>query len=237
LPQLIYATKGNAVYVNFFESSHAMLGTDDGQIQVTQNSEAPRVGKSTLMLKTPSDWKGKLRVRVPAWSADFQAKLNGNPVPNGGDVKGYCDIKLEDSSEHEIEIQFDMPLMLENLSENDYVLRRGPEVLSVDVRDNIETWLGAQDDLITIPDDIAFKPISSYDRYQWPGPADVDRNRRRYRVDLNDGRTSELRALIFTPYADAGNDGAAFRTVFPLAEETEASEAASLYDLLNRSSN
>ncbi|MHC4690390.1 MAG: beta-L-arabinofuranosidase domain-containing protein, partial [Planctomycetota bacterium] len=154
LPQLIYATKGNAVYVNFFETSHAVLDTDDGQVQVTQDSEVPGVGKSTVTLKTPSDWKGTLRVRVPTWSADFQAKLNGSGVPNGGDMKGYRDIDLEGSSEYRIEIQFNMPLLLENLSENDYVLRRGPEVLSVDVRDNIETWLGANDDLITIPNDI-----------------------------------------------------------------------------------
>ncbi|MHC4842191.1 MAG: beta-L-arabinofuranosidase domain-containing protein [Planctomycetota bacterium] len=234
LPQLIYATKGNAVYVNFFETSRAVLDTDDGQVQVTQDSEVPGVGKSTVTLKTPDDWKGTLRVRIPTWSVDFQAKLNGSGVPNVGDVKGYFDINLEDSSEHRIEIQFDMPLQLENLSENDYVIRRGPEVLSVDVRDNIETWLGGQDDLVTIPNDIAFKPISSYQGHQWPGPADTDSSRRRYRVDLNDGRTSERRAIIFTPYADAGNDGAAFRTVFPLEEGTEASEAASLYDQLNR---
>jgi DUF1680 family protein len=234
LPQLIYATKGNAVYVNFFETSHASLSTDDGIVRITQDSKVPRVGKSTVTLKTPSDWKGTLRVRVPTWSTDFQAKLNGSPVPNNSDVDGYCDINLEESGEFQIEIQFDIPLMLENLSENDYVLRRGPEVLSVDVRDNIETWLGAQDDLITIPNDITLKLISSYQGHQWPGPADADSSRRRYRVDLNDGRTSERRAIIFTPYADAGNEGAAFRTVFPLAEETEASEAARIYDLLNR---
>ena len=219
LPQLIYATKGNVVYVNFFETSHATLATDGGTVQVAQDSEFPETGKSTVTLKTPSDWKGTLRVRVPSWTTQFQAKLNGSVVPSRSDVEGYCDVNLPESKELRIEIQFDIPLMLDHLSEDDYALRRGPEVLSVDVRDNIETWLGAQDDLITIPGEIALKPISSYQRHQWPGPADSDSSRRRYRVGLNDGRTSELRDIILTPYADAGNEGAAFRTVFPLAED------------------
>jgi hypothetical protein len=38
-------------------------------------------------------------------------------------------------------------------------------------------------------------------------------------MNLNDARTSEPRGVILTPYADAGNEGAAFRTVFPLAEK------------------
>ena len=237
LPQLIYATKGNVIYVNFFETSHAVLGTSDGQVRVTQDSKFPDNGKSTVTLKTPSGWKGTLRVRVPGWSTDFRAKLNGSLVPNDCEVQGYFDVNLEDSREHQIEVQFDIRLMLERLSGNDYAMRRGPEVLSIDARDNIDTWLGAHDDLITIPKEIALLPIDSGRRYQWAGPTEAKGSRRRYLVNLNDGRTSGPRGMILTPYADAGNEGAAFRTVFPLAKEVEASEASGLYDLLNRSDN
>lgn len=220
LPQLIYATKGNVIYVNFFETSSATLATDDGEVHVTQDSKFPEIGNSTVTLKTPSGWAGTLRVRVPSWSTDFQVKLNGSLVPNDSDVDGYCDVNLEGSSEHQIEVQFDIPLMLEQLSGDNYVMRRGPEVLSIDVRDNIDTWLGA-DDLISIPADIALEHIKSYRKYQWPGPTDANGSRRRYGVSLNDGRTSEPRSVILTPYADAGNEGAAFRTVFPLAQKED----------------
>ena len=219
LPQLIYATKGNVIYVNFFETSSATLATSGGKVHVTQDSEFPKIGNSTVKLKTPSGWKGMLRIRVPNWSTNFQAKLNGILVPNDSDVQGYCEIDLEGSSEHQIDIRFDIPLMLEQLSGDDYVMRRGPEVLSIDVRDNIDTWLGARDDLITIPEDVALEQIKSYRKYQWPGPTDSNGGRRRYLVNLNDGRTSEPRGLILTPYADAGNEGAAFRTVFPMAKK------------------
>ena len=218
LPQLIYATKGNAVYVNFFESSHAVLDTKGGQVKVTQDSAFPETGNSTVTLKTPSDWKGTLRIRVPSWAKDFQTKLNGKRVPNNSDVDGYCDINLEESGEFQIEIQFDIPLTLENLEGNNYAMRRGPEVLSIDARDNIDTWLGPHDDLITIPEEIELLPIDPSRRWQWPGPTDTS-SRRRYRVKLNDARTTELRSFILTPYADAGNEGAAFRTVFPLAKK------------------
>ncbi len=219
LPQLIYATKGNVIYVNFFETSSATLNTSGGQVHVTQDSEFPEIGTSTVTLKTPPGWKGTLRVRVPGWSTDFQAKLDGSLVPNDCDVQGYCDVNLEGSSEHQLEVQFDIPLVLEQLSPDNYVIRRGPEVLSIDVRDNIDTWLGAEDDLITIPENIVLEQIKSYRKYQWPGPADSSGSRRRYGVSLNDDRTSEPRSVILTPYADAGNEGAAFRTVFPMAEK------------------
>jgi DUF1680 family protein len=218
LPQLIYATKDNVIYVNFFETSNAVLATSGGDVHVTQDSEFPEIGKSTVTLKTPSGWKGALRIRVPSWTTDFQIKLNGSSVPTGSDVKGYCDVNLQESIEHRIEVQFDIPLVLEHLSGDDYVIRRGPEVLSIDVRDNIDTWLG-QDDLISIPEEIALQQIDSDRRYQWAGPIDSDGTRRRYFVNLNDARTDEPRGYILTPYADAGNEGAAFRTVFPMAEK------------------
>jgi len=215
LPQLIYATKGNAVYVNFFETSNAVLATNGGQVHVTQDSEFPETGNSTVTLKTPSSWKGTLHIRVPGWATDFQTKLNGRLVPNSSDVKGYFGINLQNSREHQIQIQFDIPLVLEKLEGDNYVMRRGPEILSIDARDNIDTWLGAQDDLISIPEGIALQPVDPSRRYQWAGPTDSRGTRRRYLVNLNDERTSEPRGLILTPYADAGNEGAAFRTVFP----------------------
>ena len=140
-------------------------------------------------------------------------------MPNNSDVDGYCDINLEESGEFQIEIQFDIPLTLENLEGNNYAMRRGPEVLSIDARDNIDTWLGPHDDLITIPEEIELLPIDPSRRYQWAGPTEAKGSRRRYLVNLNDARKAEPRGLILTPYADAGNEGAAFRTVFPLAKE------------------
>jgi DUF1680 family protein len=221
LPQLIYAIKGNVIYVNFFETSSATLNTTGGQVHVTQDSKFPEIGKGTVTLETPSGWNGTLQIRIPSWAKDFQIRLNEKLVTNSSDVEGYFGVNLQNSREQQIEIQFDIPLFLDKFEGNDYVIRRGPEVLSVDIRDNIDTWLG-EDDLITIPKDIQLEQIKSYSKHQWPGPTDSNGSRRRYGVSLNDARTSEPRSVILTPYADAGNEGAAFRTVFPLAEKDKS---------------
>jgi len=218
LPQLIYATKGNNVYLNLFESSKSVLTTEGGEVQLDQDSEFPEIGKSKVTLKTPSGWEGTLQIRIPGWATDFQTKLNGSLVPNCGEVKGYCGVNLQNSREYHIEIRFNIPLALEKLEGDNYVMRRGPEVLSIDARDNIDTWLG-EDDLISIPDEIALQPIDPSRRYQWAGPIASRNSRRRYLVELNDARTSEPRGVILTPYADAGNEGSAFRTVFPMAKK------------------
>lgn len=212
--------QGNSIYINFFESSEITLTTGSGIVRITQNSEFPERGKSNLTIKAIKEWKGELHIRIPSWARDFQFKLNGNIVSNIKDREGYCIVNLEALKEFQIEIKFEIPLVLEQLSGNDHVMRRGPEVLSIDVRDNIDTWLGEgeDDDLITIPKEIALLQVDSYQQYQWAGPIDDRWSRRRYLVYLDDKRTSEPRGLILTPYADAGNEGAAFRSVFPLTK-------------------
>lgn len=218
IPQLIYATRENIIYVNMFESSSATLSVGGDQVQVIQHSEFPEKGRSALTLNIPQGWEGTLRARVPDWTTEYQLSLNGSQVAGQSNVEGYLDIQLQESGMQEVLIEFDIPLILEPLTSEGYVICRGPEVLSIDIRDNIDTWLG-RDDLISIPSEISFKETESFEPYGWPGPQKADISRRRYRVEVQDARTDEPRSVILTPYADAGNEGAAFRTVFPLAEK------------------
>jgi hypothetical protein len=210
IPQIIYATRGNTVYVNVFESSKATLTTTTGELSVIQVSDFPESGNSRVSIKTPDGWEGTLNIRVPGWTESFKAKLNGSLVKNSIGEEGYLSMILKDSDEYEVELQFGIQFSLKELEKDNCVMCRGPEVLSLDTRDNIDTWLGAQDDLITIPEGICILPLEN------GGP--VSGERRRYLVKVNDARTDELRAVVLTPYADAGNEGAAFRTVFPLAK-------------------
>ena len=126
-------------------------------------------------------------------------------------------MKLQGANDYIVEANFDIPLSMELLSEEDYALKRGPEVLSIDLRDNTDTWIG-KNDLVSIPDQISLKSVDQTD--PWPGFKKTP-ERRRYRIDLCDKRTTEPKQFVFTPYADAGNEGAAFRTVFPLTRISE----------------
>ena len=161
-----------------------------------------------------------LRIRKPSWTDDFQVKAAGKGIPDEGKVPGYFDVEITGEREPELEVSFKIPLITVQMSDDEYALKRGPEVLAIDIRDNIDTWLGA-DDLTSIPSDIEFLDTESFMKYNWPGPPDSNQHRRRYRINLADLRTDEPRSLILTPYADAGNGGAAFRTVFPLAENQD----------------
>jgi DUF1680 family protein len=203
-PQLIYAVKDDIIYVNFFETSHAELATSGGNVNIKQDSEFPENGRSTVTIETPSDWNGTLRIRIPSWTTEFQVHLNGEVASKSMVKNGYCDIKLPQSMKHQVEISFDIPIVREDFARG-YLMRRGPEVLAIDVRDNIETTL----DWISFPEEVN------------PQPIDSDGTRRRYRADLEYSSSGELRGLVFTTYADAGNDGAAFRTIFPLAKEED----------------
>lgn len=218
IPQLIYAYSEKIIYVNMFESSHAILSPGGHQVRIIQESEFPENGKTRLTLETPEGWTGTLRVRVPDWTSEYRLSLSGTPIEGESNVEGYQDILLSGQESYQLLIEFDILLILEDLNSQGYVICRGPEVLSIDIRDNIDTWLGS-DDLISLPSDISFKETNSFTSYDWPGPQASDGKRRRYRVEVQDARTDEPRSVILTPYADAGNEGAAFRTVFPLAEK------------------
>jgi hypothetical protein len=53
-------------------------------------------------------------------------------------------------------------------------------------------------------------------------PAVPDKGRRRYEATFNYmSSPNQPRNFMFTPYADAGNDGAKFKTVYPIAEKLE----------------
>jgi DUF1680 family protein len=226
IPQLIYAMKGNTIYVNFFESSTAKLVIPGGDVKIKQDSDFPESGGSSIIIQTPSGWKGELRLRVPEGAKNFSATLNEDDVSRDNQLGRYLVLHLEGSQKYQIDVEFNMTLEMKKLDDG-YIMLRGPEVLSLDTRDNIDTWLGRNDDLITLPAGISLLPLDSGKRFQWAGPVSSI-ERRRYLVEVNDARTAELRGVVLTPYADAGNEGAAFRTAFP--RETASSYPSSWKD-------
>ena len=80
-------------------------------------------------------------------------------------------------------------------------VQRGVEVLSIDRRDN-PGFVPAQVELYADARLLTVAPVDG---------------RRRYRAEaIIDGEPS---VVFLTPYADAGNDGAIYATVFPVSED------------------
>jgi len=231
IPQLIYAVRANNIHVNFFESSKATLQTSGGEVNIIQKSEFPETGRSKITLETSADWDGSLHIRIPSWSTNFQVQLEDKPITDISDDNGYFDIILSKSTRHEVEIHFDIPIVRELFTETNeelkqyiepgsedkflefgsfrlylsgYFYRRGPEVLSIDVRDLDQANL----------DWIFLQPEMNLQ------PAKPDKGRRRYSATFNYmSSPDQPRNFMFTPYADAGNNGAKFKTVYPVAEK------------------
>jgi len=217
IPQMIYASQGDTLYVNFFESSLSSIQVNEGIIHISQHSSFPEEGWSRIVIKAPPSWEGAIKVRQPGWAKSFTVRLNGELATTMDQPESYHHLQLAGNRNNELEIAFDLELELDALDEA-FVMRRGPEVLALDTRDNIDTWLGKEDELITLPRGIRLLPFDESKRYQWAGP--LTGERRRYFVKVSDARTDDLRGVVLTPYADAGNDGAAFRTAFPKDAES-----------------
>ncbi|HAK51278.1 MAG TPA: hypothetical protein DCM54_05160 [Gammaproteobacteria bacterium] len=216
IPSMIYASRNNEIYVNIFDSSTATLNTPDGNVNLRQQSEFPENGTSRIELSASADWAGTLRVRIPTWCENYTI-THDQQVYEHSPLDGYASIEIKGADNYIVEVNFEIPLSKVLLSEDNYALKRGAEVLSIDLRDNNDTWIGTSD-LISIPDEIEIHPTIQKD--PWPGFKQTPK-RRRYSIRLNDRRTTEGMDFIFTPYADAGNDGAAFRTVFPLTQTSD----------------
>jgi hypothetical protein len=231
IPQLIYTVNKNNVNVNFFESSEAVLRTEGGEIGISQKSEFPKVGSSKFIITTPAGWAGKLRIRIPTWAKEYQVHLDGKLVSNKAANTDYYNLELSNSTQYKVEVSFKIPIVrvlfsetnedlknyLEPGSEDNflifqsfklyfvgYIYIRGPEVLSIDVRDLDQANL----DWIFLKEEMDLQPAES------------DNGRRRYSATFHYMSSPEQpRNFMFTPYADAGNDGAKFKTVYPVAEK------------------
>ncbi len=81
-PGYIYATRGDALYVNFFVGSTAEVVLNGRKVKVRQESRYPWDGdvKVTLEPETPGEFT--VNVRVPGWvSRSGSTNIQGSPVP------------------------------------------------------------------------------------------------------------------------------------------------------------
>ena len=82
LPGYIYATKGDALYVNLYIGNEATINMMDKKLQITQHTNYPWDGKVNITLNPTGASSFKLLLRIPGWTQN-------NPVP--GDLYRYVD--------------------------------------------------------------------------------------------------------------------------------------------------
>lgn len=84
LPEYIYSTTEDGLYVNLYEPSTIRWQLAGQPVSVTMKGKFPFDPKVTLNLAVPQPTTMKLRVRVPAWaSSDMPICINGQQVAVG----------------------------------------------------------------------------------------------------------------------------------------------------------
>ena len=214
IPEIIYSQKEKEIDVNLFESSHVELYLKNKKIIINQETTYPDSGYTRFAFKLDDTLNFAFRIRYPEWVDDVKVTINNNRISVHDEPGQYNYMKekgMKWNSDRTwadgdvVEISFDMPTYLRDMKKTGVtftknwgvIVFRGPEAMAVDSRDNESIDL----DLIQIPNNIILLKVG------------LKKGRRIYKGNvLYKGKMQEL---FFTPYADAGNDQAKFRTVFP----------------------
>lgn len=202
IPQCIYRVDPDGICVNLFEHSEAKLYIKDSQLTIYQKTNYPRDGEVKLRLRMNRPLEFTLRMRIPEWTRNAIILLNNGEM-HGTIASGeYASIRRVWKNGDTIVLKMDMPLNLVYLNKDNAAVRRGPEILSVDERDNQGIDLNA----------IALLDSSSLKFYS--GAAN---GRTRCQILVKIGEKYGYVQMI--PFAEAGNGGARFRTVFPVSRK------------------
>ncbi|MGA7235203.1 MAG: beta-L-arabinofuranosidase domain-containing protein [Bryobacteraceae bacterium] len=76
---LIYFRDANSLFVNLYVPSEVEWKGPAGTVKVTQTTEYPETGGSTLMLAMERPATFTLKLRVPGWSNGMTVQVNGQP--------------------------------------------------------------------------------------------------------------------------------------------------------------
>ena len=153
----MYATEGNALYVNLYAASSAKVALASGAVTAIQKTNYPWDGAVTLRFDAETPTKFELHLRIPGWCEGATLKVAGEDVPLNIE-RGYARVSRTWTSDDVV--QLDLPMPIVRIASNPHVvdnvgriaLQRGPLVYCLETADNPEGVL----DLV-IPADAPLK--------------------------------------------------------------------------------
>ena len=136
----IYTDRGDSVLVNLFIRSEMEKEYEDGTLTVTVDADYPRDGKISFAIKNTGKKPAKVGIRIPGWSEDTQAEVNGEKADIISE-QGYWYIEAG-SGEMKVTLKLDMtprrwyanPLVSEDVGK--VSVARGPQVFCAEGVDN-----------------------------------------------------------------------------------------------------
>jgi DUF1680 family protein len=163
VPDYLYATAGQTLYVNLYASSHADATVGDAVVRLAQETGYPWSGDVRIRLDPAAPRRFELRLRIPGWArneavpstlyryadqerASYEIRVNGSPTQVTMD-RGYAVLARTWSPGDEVTLTLAMPVR--RVVADDRVvdtrgkvaLERGPIVYAVEGVDNGGTAL------------------------------------------------------------------------------------------------
>ncbi|GHV05112.1 hypothetical protein FACS189416_4370 [Bacteroidia bacterium] len=173
VPNLIYATQNDIIYVNLFMSNKASIPLENGTVHIEQHTNYPWTGDIHLQVKPQTPQRITVKIRIPGWSQNevapgslytyrdypadnYSLTVNGQRVESG--LKdGYVEITKEWTGNEEVILN--LPMKVRQVKANKLVaddakktaIEYGPLVYCVEEIDNATDF-----DKITLPTQALF---------------------------------------------------------------------------------
>ena len=157
-PRYVYTMKEKEISINFLLSVDAEFDLQGQKIKISQNTDFPRSGKSTVIIHT--DVPVKIKFRIPAWAKSLF--INGKSYNHGNEAAfdvsaGKTELKLD--------VQFNLRLMSPgHVNNGKFSINYGPLVYAVD--EIPSSWAFNEVNLI-LNNDEAFKNAALQDENGW----------------------------------------------------------------------
>jgi hypothetical protein len=109
-----YFHDGNGVYVNLFVPSRVYWKRADGRVTLTQQTRYPHQPATSIAIALDKPVAFPVYVRVPAWAGEKTTiAVNGKRFMSGAEPGRFATLQRTWENGDRIEIEFDMPVMLE----------------------------------------------------------------------------------------------------------------------------
>jgi DUF1680 family protein len=154
---IIYFKDPNALYVNLYVPSEVIWKREGGAVRLVQQTDYPESEISTLRIEPERSFAFGLKFRVPEWSHDFSAKVNGAVVNVDAKPGTWASIERTWSPGDTVEIRIPLHFRMEPVDQQHptrVAVVRGPAVYVLDagrhepvpqLSDNLDAWLKPAD--------------------------------------------------------------------------------------------
>jgi len=139
LPEYIYNTLGDTIYVNLYTTNDAAVTLGDKLVNLSMTTQYPWDG--TVTIKTDAAGKYTLALRVPGWCRDWTLKVNGEEA-EAEIINGFVYLSRQWNADDCVEFVMQMPVRVVRANPRvgddigKVAVMRGPVVYCLEEVDN-----------------------------------------------------------------------------------------------------